>query len=130
MKVRMGFVSNSSSSSFCIYGAFLSEVPLAVKQYKKVAKVVDGDNEDEEDEDEEDEDYDDDGYELMEHRASQLGLQCEYPEGYDGYYVGLAWSDIKDDETGKQFKERVEGLLTEFCGEKVECETHEEAFYS
>lgn len=122
MKVRVGFVSNSSTSSFCIYGVFLDEVPAYLKDGKDEAK-------DEKNEEDEYEDDDEDEYELMESRASELGLAHHYPDGFGGHYVGLSWSGIKDDETGRAFKDRVEKLVAEFCGEKTACETLEEAWH-
>jgi hypothetical protein len=94
MKTRHGFVANSSSSSFCIYGAIVSR-------------------------------DDDDIYE----KAEDHGLECRCPS--DDYYIGLSWSDVKDDETGAQFKERVRELIEKaFPGETFELGTHEEAWMS
>ena len=41
----------------------------------------------------------------------------------------MSYSNIKDNETGKQFKKRVEKLVAEFCGKKTKCDVYEEAFY-
>jgi hypothetical protein len=94
MKVRRGFVSNSSTTSFCIYGAF-----------------VDTDEE------------------LMYDKCYEADLEC-YSYPYDrGYWVGLDWACIRDDETGAQFKARVEGKLFELFKVRPEdCSTHEEAW--
>jgi hypothetical protein len=47
----------------------------------------------------------------------------------DIHYIGISYCNIKDNETGKQFKKRVEKLVSEFCGKKTKCDVYEEAFY-
>ena len=101
MKVRMGFVSNSSSSSFLIYGVRIEDKAYAKLEDKK---LPDG-----------------------------IGLEC--PPEDDGGYIGASWDSIKDDETGKQFKDRVAAAIAEIFKqngvdmEKFECGTHQEAWY-
>lgn len=72
MKIRIGFVSNSSNTSFCIYGIYIKN-----------------DSED------------------LQEAIRILDLYQHYGQDEDGLYVGKQWSDIKDDETGKQFKDSV-----------------------
>jgi len=76
MKTRPGFVSNSSTTSFCIYGA---------------KTFVDEEN------------YDGDLYTEL----GKVGLDTHYSE-WDGHYIGASWDTIGEDETGAQFKQRVE----------------------
>ena len=80
MKVRQGFVSNSSSSSFLIFGSYIP-IPNDVE-------------------------YAEDYYAKFE----EAGLSAYEDEG--SVYVGLSWDKVGDDETGKQFKERVKRLIT------------------
>ena len=101
MKTRQGFVSNSSTSSFLIYGM-----------------NVEGDSED------------------VESKIDELKLDLGYwyVEG-GGLYVGRSWSGVKDDQTGLQFKESVtEDVKKLLAGvgseEKVDCGTHQEAWYN
>lgn len=94
MKSRQGFVSNSSSTSFCIYGVY----------------VDDGD------------------LEKLECAAENLELYHHYGQ-YDGIYIGRAWSSIKDDETGKQFRESTQELVNKLPIENKECDTYEEGWY-
>jgi len=118
MKNRLGFVSNSSSSSFLIYGVALdrSEVLECLKPEKP---EVDEDAEDE---------YED-VYEALEDAiSSQEGLEYHIPYD-DTVYIGACWSSIGDDETGAQFKNRVKAQLTEMFGD-VKCSTHSEAWYN
>jgi len=76
MKIRTCFVSNSSSSSFCIYGTYfeeLSEKKLNGKIVKKLNEL---------------------GFYLGS-GPNDLG---------DGIYVGRNATSIEDNETGKEFK--------------------------
>jgi hypothetical protein len=109
MKFRGGFVSNSSSSSFCIYGLYLEEA-----EYSKIS----------------------DGYDLNEDVDKKLqdaGLSSVHlvtGQG-DGYaYIGRDYSDIGDDETGRQFKDSVEkAVALLFPGQEKKCGMHEESWY-
>lgn len=104
MKIRNGFVSNSSTSSFCIYGA----------------------------------EIDDDTYEKFEELNIKTFKTLEIEHGENGEcYIGLSWPSIKDNETGKQFKERIEAKVKELFKEaeleipkKLEFMTIQEAFYN
>lgn len=117
MKIRAGFVSNSSSSSFLIYGTFVDTSKLE-KLLEKMSP-----------EDSENDKVDPKMY--FEERADKLGLDAYSYCGYDcgGMHVGMSWSSVKDDETGKQFKERVQQKIRELFGEDVECYTSSEAWY-
>jgi len=111
MKIRSGFVSNSSSSSFLIYGAFLNSSDI-----KELLKLSEEEQQDELD------------YILQE----RTGFEVHAPiDDYDdGYYIGRSYDSIGDDETGKQFKESVEKKLEEVFGKKIECSVHEESWYN
>lgn len=85
MKIRNGFVSNSSTSSFLIYGVFVEGF-----SYDDCDQIMKNTN----------------------------GFSYYCPEGCDGAYIGISWSDITDDETGKQFKERIEKQLRELFKDK------------
>jgi len=102
-KKRLGFVSNSSSSSFCIYG---SEIDLSKFQ--------------------ENEDWD----EKVEDFLSKAGLKfiCDGESEY--YAVGKSFDSIKDDETGKQFKDGIEEAVKKlFPDQKLRFETCEGEIY-
>lgn len=75
MKIRIGFVSNSSSSSFCIFGQ-----RLCVSGFEKM--------------------------EDLEKIADELDLGLNFWIPYF-IYVGRSYSEIRDDETGKEFREGV-----------------------
>jgi hypothetical protein len=102
MKIRKGFVSNSSSSSFCIYGIDLNE--SADLSFLSKAEYSDPEIE---------------GLEI--HRYADCGI-----------YIGRSWCAIKDDETGAMFKKSIEEKLKEVFKDKIEipaCRTHSEAWY-
>jgi hypothetical protein len=110
MKIRSGFVSNSSSTSFCIYGTILKDSDV-----KKLRKLVD-DSEGMCDE------------EIISRVIEKHGLdfhQLDYT-----YYIGKSWKEIKDSETGAQFKRSIENAIEEITGEHKKCTTHEEVSFS
>ena len=72
-------------------------------------------------------DEDVDVYDVGELIANSLGLELHCGFGCEYFYIGKSWSSIKDDETGKQFKEHIEVQLRKiFSG--ITFDTHEEAF--
>jgi hypothetical protein len=44
-------------------------------------------------------------------------------------YIGVSLDKIKDDETGLQFKQRVQAEIEKIVGEEVKCSYHEDAGY-
>lgn len=94
MKTRNGFVSNSSSTSFSIYGIHTEYFSDKYDDRDKMWDVLDG---------------------LVDKaEANNLQLICD-EEG--SAYLGLSWNSIGDDETGKQFKERAENAVKLFLKE-------------
>lgn len=116
MKIRTGFVSNSSSSSFCIYGAEFE---------RGCIKVPD------------DEDVDDfDEYDFIEELLEDKEFEdliYEVPCEWDTFYIGLDPCCIGDDETGGQFRAKTQKLIDEVCKrlgvERIECDYHSGEYY-
>lgn len=90
MKIRNGFVSNSSTTSFCICGFSVKEnwPQFLQHQDKKRSET-----------------------------ASKLdSYHCEDAEVS---YYGLAIEEMKDDETLQQFKDRTKSLCKEIFGDAI-----------
>ncbi len=89
MKIRLGFVSNSSTSSFLIYGVCVDNV-----DGDEIEEAIDAAN--------------------LKTRTynplSDMGLDMHNPYG-ENIYIGVSWARIKDDETGAQFKTRVQTVV-------------------
>lgn len=114
MKVRNGFVSNSSSSSFAIYGTVLESDEF---QYIMADLGISVDA------------YD---------TNSTYAALSEITEGTELTYVvsdsndvaiGRPLSTICDDETGKQFKEETKAALQKVLGREVPCDFHVDSWY-
>ena len=140
MKIRTGFVSNSSTSSFCLYGICIEKdelqkkiLKLSPKLQEKYKKMKAGETVMDDDNEYELTDYNLD-YELEEFASKVLAkhdlvLQSagEYDE--ENYYVGRYWSSVGNKETGQQFKDSTSTSLKETLG-KSKCSTHEMAYQS
>ncbi len=120
MKVRKGFVSNSSSSSFCIYGATLDFNEME-ELMEKMGITTDGMEEGDGDL----------GYWLQGYgynKFQNLNIYSDSEE--ERCYIGRLWKYIGDDETGNQLREDVKNKLKECLGKEFECETIDETIYN
>ena len=90
MKIRTGFVSNSSTTSFSLYGFSMSEETLNKNHIKN--------------------------YLELEKKLAEPNLDMEYfvHPYQDNIYVGRPWRTIRDNETGKEFKETTKEALKKF----------------
>ena len=123
MKIRSGFVSNSSTSSFLIYGVAVesSKLKELLDERAKSSGAV------EEDEDMESDDEHFCLSTILEKICDKVDFEFHFPTD-DTWYIGRSWSDIGDDQTGAQFKKEVEEAIDDMLGEGMDCETHSMAW--
>lgn len=115
MKARFGFVSNSSSCSFLIYGIRIDQDKLSEilkDEFKQgLEEAIEDDN----------------LYDFLEKIFPDFNV--EQPDYYDDeFYIGKSWSSIKDDETGKVFKDNICSKLSEAFKTDINCGTYQEAW--
>jgi len=108
MKVRNGFVSNSSTSSFLIYGVCLEESELL-----DLLGL----------------DEDADVWDVLEELEEELEMDYYSPYDWGEHFIGLSWDTVGDAETGAQFKAKIEKKLKEKFGDDIKCDTHEGAWH-
>lgn len=113
MKIRNGFVSNSSTSSFCLFGAYIEE-DEAIRVAKLLDSKFDANN----------------VCEAGELIGTKLKLAYSNgPDGDYGLYIGRSPESLKDDETGAQFKQSVKTILAQYFPE-VEYGWYTEGWYN
>lgn len=134
MKIRQGFVSNSSSSSFCIYGV--------CKEDDEIEDILRANGVTDEELGEGVSEYlddwsfkwslddslsDEEKQKKCDERFAIRGMEIKIPyDGECGTFIGQSWSSIGDDETGAEFKARIEKEMKVFFGDDVKCCTYKE----
>ena len=110
MKIRNGFVSNSSTTSFHIYGLNLSSEQQEQLKEKHDLKSL---------------------YCLERLEGFNKALELHSGE-WDNWYLGCSWEKMGEDETFAQFKERVGKMLNDLFGTEVDgsCSFYEESWFN
>ena len=127
MKIRTNFVSNSSSASFLIYGC--SNISKSdIKISDELVKIVNKNTKSDYTKETLKTAINSDEIDLYEF-TDALGLTAKSPPYGDGYYVGLSWDEVSDDETGLDFKKRAKRSLEMLLGKDIEVDTYSEAWY-
>jgi len=113
MKVRNGFVSNSSSSSFCLYGIALEGTDDLERMGLEITDK-------------------DEPWENIYELVGKSGLQVVFDHDNDAIYVGLHPDSMGLDETKRQFQTRVRELMTKLLPDSVseKLEIHEGEIYN
>lgn len=116
MKIRIDFVSNSSSSSFMLIGkSFNDEELVKIAEHNKIGgpDVTD---------------YDDwEKYEIvdaLEDKFNDLNFNYGLENYCEEVCIGMEYDSMKQDETRKEFEKRIADRLKELTGEEpvnIEC---------
>lgn len=70
-----------------------------------------------------------DEFNELQNKLSKDSLLEFHEYSYFSYYIGRSYSSIKDDETGKQFKDSTRKAISDLLGRVVAIEYHSEAWY-
>ena len=150
MKTRIGFVSNSSTTSFSIYGC---QIPFeteedqykimsgVVKKHKKTFDKCDGFNETFEEAGkslageqmpytfgEYVDDLQRDFTETMDELSASAGLNFYYGDNSYYLYCGLPFEEMKNKETKEDFMNRISKKIDVLFGKKMKCGHHSESY--
>ena len=128
MKTRLGFVSNSSTSSFMIYGYEMDSSDFYEILYKNHTDLFKDQLEQLNKDHKEDEKFtledalsSGEIYDIDEVlQENDIPLHMIDGEG-DTVYLGVDPSNMDMDETKRQFQARVEEQISKFMGKKVKC---------
>lgn len=137
MKIRNGFVSNSSSSSFLIFGIAVEEESkiadllkttkfLKQDEYPRLRVDPNGELLDED----EIESMMDDGIGEVLYLLLQDSELEHAGNGDYGHFIGRCWSTVGDNETGGQFKQSVRDLLDAMGFDGSKASTCEGSYYN
>lgn len=105
MKIRTGFVSNSSSSSFCVFGTYINR-DIVGFDFSSLNE--------------------DDQKVLEDANIDSFGSPDPYDEST---MVGRSLTTIQDDETGAQFKSKTLKAMKQVFGNRVNCSICQEGWY-
>jgi len=139
MKIRTGFVSNSSSTSFVIYGVRINREDLIIKitdNEKLEERIVkfaqkrwDEYHLPEIEKPEKVQDIPNWQLPIVLEEVFPKNLKV-YKAPWDALYIGRNWEEIGNDETGGQLKDCVQRMFKYIFGVTIKCETIRETWDS
>jgi hypothetical protein len=107
MKIKTDFVTNSSSSSFVVIGIHLDLEKIDIERFQRIKQKVSVTIEQ----------MMEDPYEYLDPMLRGSDLQyssgCEYG---NGMMVGIPYTNMEEDETLQEFRQRVKDLIKEKFG--------------
>ena len=106
MKIKLDYVTNSSSTSVVIWG--LEGEQSFIKEFDEINIGITLDYDEK----------DDIVYKLHE-KAKEIGVDFEYSHECEWAYIGLSPEKMNEDETLREFKIRAAKAVSEFLGEDV-----------
>jgi hypothetical protein len=116
MKIRTGFVSNSSSSSFCLYGVYVEDIDKLLEQAQELFKKNGNSDADPQ-------------YptypESIRHKDTYV---LEYADT-GIFYLGTELLNMEEDETFREFKDRTQQAILDLDIELTGFEVHEKGWY-
>lgn len=112
MKVRLGFVSNSSTTSFCIWGFCDDASNVKDMLLKMKANIQD------------DDDFIDDIHTITE----SAGMDCYTHPYSDTAYIGFEMSSIPDNMTAGDWKKEKTAEIQKVFGKDIKCSVVEDGW--
>jgi len=144
MKIRTGFVSNSSSTSFCIYGIGIKEnelinllKPETIKKIRNEIKEREGEDEcfekflNEYGENFDIREWLEGNCSIAEYYCNDIERELDiFDDGDYGYcYLGRQYINMASDQTKEAFEKETEEIIKRHLKGDFKCETIEETIY-